>query len=62
MAVTRLKRKDMRNRTKANNRIQTIKQMTKTPIIKNVDVEAIKQNLQLRQAKLNLRLPKLNST
>ncbi len=43
MAVTRLKRKEKRNRAKANNRVQAIKQLTKKPIIKNVDIEAIKQ-------------------
>jgi hypothetical protein len=43
MAVTRLKRKEKRNRAKANNRIDRIKQLTAKPIIKNVDIEAIKQ-------------------
>lgn len=43
MAVTRLKRKNMRNRAKANNRIAAIKQIAKTPVIRNVDIEAIKQ-------------------
>ena len=43
MAVTRLKRKEKRNRAKANNRVQAIKQLTQKPIIKNVDIEAIKQ-------------------
>jgi hypothetical protein len=43
MAVTRLKRKEKRNRAKANNRVQAIKQLSKKPIIKNVDIEAIKQ-------------------
>lgn len=43
MAVTRLKRKEKRNRAKANNRIAKIKQMIKKPVIKNIDIEAIKQ-------------------
>lgn len=42
MGVTRLKRKDLRNKSKANNRVSRIKQLTATPVIKNVDVEAIK--------------------
>jgi len=42
MGVTRLKRKDLRNKSKANNRVARIKQLTATPVIKNVDVEAIK--------------------
>jgi hypothetical protein len=42
MAVTRLKRKDMRNHTHAGNRIADIKRLIKRPEIKNVDIEAIK--------------------
>jgi hypothetical protein len=42
MGVTRLKRKDRKNKAKANNRVQLIKQLTLTPVIKNVDIEAIK--------------------
>ncbi|MDX2304358.1 MAG: hypothetical protein NW226_16250 [Microscillaceae bacterium] len=43
MAVTRLKRKGRRNRAIANNKVAKIKQLSWKPIIKNVDVEAIKQ-------------------
>lgn len=50
MAVTRLKRKEQRNRTKANNRINAIKQLTQKPIIKNVDIEAIKQEFASKAA------------
>lgn len=42
MGVTRLKRKDRRNKSRANNRINKIKQLTAKPVIKNVDVEEIK--------------------
>ena len=42
MGVTRLKRKDLRNKSKANNRVSRIKQLTATPVIKNVDIEAMK--------------------
>lgn len=42
MAVTRLKRKDRRNAATATARVERIKQLTKTPVIKNIDVEAIK--------------------
>ena len=42
MAVTRLKRKDRRNLASANNRIAYLKFLTATPVIKNVDIEAIK--------------------
>lgn len=43
MGVTRLKRKEKRNRAKANNRQAKIKQITAKPVIKNVDIEAIKK-------------------
>ena len=42
MAVTRLKRKDRKNKARANNRQRIIKQLLTTPVIKNVDVEALK--------------------
>ena len=42
MAVTRLKRKDRKNRARANNRIEEIKQRTTLPPVKMVDIEAIK--------------------
>ena len=42
MGVTRLKRKDRRNKSKANNRVSRIKQLIAKPVIKNVDVEEIK--------------------
>ncbi|MBC7922799.1 MAG: hypothetical protein H7Z75_17110 [Ferruginibacter sp.] len=43
MTVTRLKRKEQRNRSKASDRQARIKQLTAKPVIKNVDIEAIKQ-------------------
>ena len=42
MAVTRLKRKDRRNKTIANNKVEAIKFLLTTPTIKHVDVDAIK--------------------
>ena len=42
MAVTRLKRKDRKNKARANNKQRVIKQLLATPVIKNVDVEALK--------------------
>lgn len=51
MAVTRLKRKEKRNRAKANNRIEAIKQLTQKPVIKNVDIEAIKQEFAAKAGK-----------
>ena len=42
MGVTRLKRKDRKNKARANNRVAKIKQLLLTPVIKNVDVEELK--------------------
>jgi hypothetical protein len=42
MAVTELKRKARKNRARANNAVERIKQLTRKPEIRNVDVEAIK--------------------
>lgn len=41
MAVTRLKRKDRRNKAVAKNKVARIQQLNSKPVIKNVDVEAI---------------------
>ncbi len=43
MAVTRLKRKGLRNKGNSAKRTNSIKLLTATPVIKNVDVEALKQ-------------------
>lgn len=42
MAVTRLKRKDRRNKARAINKNKRIKQLTALPVIKNIDIEEIK--------------------
>lgn len=42
MGITELKRKGRKNRARANNATQQIKQLLRKPVIKNVDVEAIK--------------------
>ncbi|MFB9862646.1 hypothetical protein [Rufibacter immobilis] len=42
MAVTRLKRKDRKNKARQNNKTRIIKQLLSTPVIKNVDVEELK--------------------
>lgn len=46
MAITKLKRKMRKNRTRANNRKQVIKQYTQLPTIKNVSIEKIKEAFQ----------------
>ncbi|WP_204356583.1 hypothetical protein [Arcticibacterium luteifluviistationis] len=42
MAVTRLKRKGLRNRAIANNKQAAIKRLTQKPEIQKVDVEELK--------------------
>ncbi|ALJ00362.1 hypothetical protein [Rufibacter tibetensis] len=42
MAVTRLKRKDRKNKARQNNKQRIIKQLLSTPVIKNVDIEELK--------------------
>ena len=42
MAVTRLKRKVRKNKTKASQRKATIKRLLATPVITNVDVAQLK--------------------
>ncbi len=39
MAVTRLKRKDRRNKARAANRIKRIKQLSRQPVIKKLDTD-----------------------
>lgn len=43
MAITRLKRKGRRNKQTASIRRASIKQLTAKPVIKNVDIEEIKE-------------------
>ncbi|WP_165933471.1 hypothetical protein [Arundinibacter roseus] len=42
MGVTELKRKGRKNKATANNRVARIKNLLRKPIVRNVDVEAIK--------------------
>jgi len=49
MAVTRLKRKGLRNKLKAQKRNERIKQLNKQPPIKNVDVEALKAQFEKKK-------------
>jgi hypothetical protein len=43
MGVTRLKRKDRKNKTVSKLRTSTIKRLTKVPAIKKVDIEELKK-------------------
>ncbi len=51
MAVTRLKRKDRRNKSIATNKINAIKFLTSTPEIKLIDIESIKAEFAAKAAK-----------
>lgn len=44
MAVTRLKRKTLRNRMRSGDKNQIIKQLNSKPTLVKVDVEAIKKS------------------
>jgi hypothetical protein len=41
MAVTRLKRKDRKNKARAANRVNRIKQLSRKPVIKKLDTDQI---------------------
>ena len=43
MASTKLKRKALKNRARAKKRVVTIKRLSRMPVIKNVDIEKIKE-------------------
>ena len=43
MAVTRLKRKEKRNKIVAKKRVANIKALTKVPVIRKVDIEELRK-------------------
>jgi len=49
MAVTRLERKDRKNKARANNKKARIKFLSKKPTIKRVDIEAIKKEFEAKK-------------
>ena len=51
MAVTRLKRKGLRNKARAKQRQDNIKKLTRMPPIENVDVDAIKEEFAQKSGK-----------
>ena len=51
MAVTRLKRKAKRNKAKAAVRVANIKRLSTKPVIKSVDVEALKEEFKSGSSK-----------
>ncbi|MFY0600738.1 MAG: hypothetical protein JXR03_13780 [Cyclobacteriaceae bacterium] len=50
MAVTRLERKGRKNKSRAKARVNTIKRLNSAPLIKNVDIEAIKAEFDSKNA------------
>ena len=44
MTITRLERKGLRNVSRAKRKKQIIKSLSKIPVIKNVDIDAIKKD------------------
>ena len=50
MAVTQLARKSRVNKTRSTQRKALIKLLTATPVIKNVDIEAIKLEFEAKKA------------
>lgn len=50
MAITELKRKGRKNRAVANNKTNAIKQLLRKPVVKNVDVDAIKASFAEKKA------------
>lgn len=51
MAVTRLERKGQKNVSRAKARVRTIKRLSASPVLKNVDVEAIKAGWKKKETK-----------
>jgi hypothetical protein len=47
---TELKRKDRKNKARANNKVAKIKELLRRPEIRNVDVEAIKASFAEKKA------------
>ena len=48
MAVTRLKRKNRKDKSKSAVRRQTLKNQNAKPVIKNVDIEEIKKQFEAK--------------
>jgi hypothetical protein len=51
MAITRLKRKNRKDRAKSAVRRQTLKIQNAKPVIKNVDIEKIKEEFKTKKEK-----------
>ncbi|MGY8977493.1 MAG: hypothetical protein ACKVLJ_04950 [Cytophagales bacterium] len=59
MAVTRLERKGRKNKNVAKNRVATIQRLSFVPVIKNVDVDAIKKEFDAKKAEPAVKVEKV---
>ncbi|MDN4164405.1 hypothetical protein QWY31_02775 [Cytophagales bacterium LB-30] len=62
MSVTRLKRKDRRNKNVANGRVIKIGQRMAKPVIKNVDIEELKASFATPAKKTTKKAAKAESS
>ncbi len=62
MAVTRLERKGRKNKNVAKNRVATIQRLSFVPVIKNVDVDAIKKEFDAKKAEPAVKAKKVEKT
>ncbi len=62
MAVTRLERKGRKNKNVAKNRVATIQRLSFVPVIKNVDVDAIKKEFDAKKAEPAAKAKKVEKT
>jgi hypothetical protein len=59
MAVTRLERKGRKNKNVAKNRVATIQRLSFVPVIKNVDVDAIKKEFDAKKVEPAVKVEKV---
>ena len=59
MAVTRLERKARKNKNVAKKRVATIQRLSFVPVIKNVNIEAIKNEFNVKKLKSVAKMDKV---
>tara|TARA_S200000501_G_scaffold83800_1_gene76263 strand:+ start:572 stop:832 length:261 start_codon:yes stop_codon:yes gene_type:complete len=59
MAVTRLERKGRKNKNVAKKRVASIQRLSFVPVIKNVDVDAIKKEFDAKKLKPEVKAEKV---
>ena len=58
MAVTRLERKGRKNKNVAKKRVATIQRLSFVPVIKNVDIDAIKKEFDAKKSNSGAKVDK----